>query len=117
MSYTAPIYESGNVGYRKESAVLGFLDPHTSSGVQRGPNGWVYTVGVRPSNPINAPHYGERRSMVNGATMYFEECEFVDMCEALTLAEAYLIQQLNVVQARLRTYCVVGTETAGTTGS
>ena len=98
----------------KESAVLGFLEPHTISGVYRGQNGWVYTVGVRPSNPMNAPHYGERRSMVNGATLYFEECEFVGICEALTLAEAYLIQQLGVVQARLRTYCGVG---AGTTGS
>ena len=93
----------------KESAVLGFLEPHTISGVHRGQNGWVYTVGVRPSNPISAPHYGERRSMVNGATIYFEECEFVDLCTALTLAEAYLIQQLVVVQARLRAYCAVGT--------
>lgn len=98
----------------RESAVLGFIEPHTISGVHRGPNGWVYTVAVRPNNPISAPHYGERRSMVNGATIYFEECEFVGICEALTLAETYLLQQLNVVQNRLHTYCGVGTGTTGT---
>jgi uncharacterized Fe-S radical SAM superfamily protein PflX len=97
----------------RESAVLGFLEPHTIAGVQRGQNGWVYTVIARPNQPIAAPHFGERRSMVNGATMYFQECEFVTICEALELAEAYHLRQLAVIQSRLRTYCV----SAGTTGT
>ena len=97
----------------RESAVLGFVEPHTVSGIFRGTNGWVYTIDVRPNNPVNAPHYGERRSMVNGATLYFEECEFINLCEALTLVETYLLQQLDVVQTRLRVYCSVGTDVTG----
>lgn len=113
MSYAAPIYESGNVVYMRESAVVGFIEPHTISGVIRGQNGWVYTVVARPNHPAHAPHFGERRSMVNGATLYFQECEFVDLCEALTLAESYHLRQLINIRSRLHTYCNVGTGTNG----
>lgn len=89
----------------KESAALGFLEPHTISGVYRGQGGWVYTITVRPNMPVNSPHFGERRSMVNGATLHFQECEFVGLCEALSLAESYHVRQLDLIRARLNTYC------------
>jgi uncharacterized Fe-S radical SAM superfamily protein PflX len=116
MSYDPPIYERGNTVYLRESAAAGFLEVQTISGVQRGRNTWIYTVTVRPASP-HAPHYGERRSLVNGATLFFDECEFIDMCTALELAEAYHVNQLNVIQARLASYCNDTTSTSGTSGS
>lgn len=74
-----------------------------------GANGWVYTIALHPKTPVNAPHYGERRSMTNGAVIYFEECEFTDLCTALSLAETYHVNQLNAIRAKINTHCNIGT--------
>ena len=115
MPYDAPLYERGNTVYLRESAAVGFLEAHTISGVTRGPNGWVYTIMVRPNLPSHAPHYGERRSLTNGAVITFEECEFIVICDALRLAEQYHLNQLSAIQSRLATYCVDSDQ--GTNGS
>jgi len=106
--YQAPLYEAGSVVYLKESAILGFIESYVIDNVGRSGNGdgWIYTIQVSPARPASAPHYGERRSLVNGATMFFKECEFVSIHDALLLAEAYLKEQLSAIQAQINITCV-----------
>ena len=118
MPYDAPLYERGTTVYLRESASVGFLEAHTIAGVTRGNNGWVYTILIRPNLPTHAPHYGERRSLTNGAIITFEECEFIQICDALALAEQYHQNQLAAIQNRIATHCVDPTSgTSGTSGS
>ena len=93
----------------RESAALGFLEPHTIANVQRGNNGWVYTVVARANRSTSVGSFGERRSMVNSALMVFEECEFVNMCEALLLAKAWHERQLAAILSKLQSHCDIGT--------
>lgn len=71
---------------------------------------------LRPNLPAQHPHIGERRSLVNGAVIHFEECEFIDLCSALLLAETYHQNQLNAIRTRLAMYCST-TGTSGVVGS
>lgn len=105
MPYTPPAYESGSVVYMRESAVLGFLEPHTINSVYMGQDGWVYTVLAKSTTMSSVGSFGERRSMVNGALLQFNECEFVNLCQALLLAKSYHERQLNAINSKLQSHC------------
>ena len=87
-----PKYNVGDPVYFRESAVFGFLESMTVSGVLSYPGGWMYTV-QQPQTQITQT-YGDRRSLVNNAILYFTENEFVSYCEALGLAKTMLEYQL-----------------------
>jgi len=96
MSIEPPLYDVKDTLYLKESAALGHLEAVTISGVTRGLNGWTYTIYVNSmQRPMN--HLG---SGVNGAILQFSEAEFVDLGEALLLAEANAQRQLDSIRQR-----------------
>ena len=100
-----PLYEPGDIVYLRESAALGFLEAVQINNLMYGPNGWVYTVRTKPSQPIAPSHYGDRVMLVNGATLYFSEDEFVTVCDAQSLVEANLQAQLDRVRAQRSSQC------------
>lgn len=102
---SAPTYDVGNVVYLKESAALGFLEAVKISGIYRNTDGWIYTTEARSAQPSAAATYGDRISFTNRATLYFSESEFVDVCAALDLAEAYAQRLLQSIQARKASLC------------
>lgn len=101
----APIYDVGDVVYLKESAALGFIEAVSITGVHRYSNAWVYTIGSRVANPQHAAVYGDRISHVHGQTLYFSEDELVSHCDALMLAEANALGNLQRIQSQRLSIC------------
>ena len=105
MAISPPTYDSGEIAYLRESAALGFLEQVRISGVFRGPDGWMYSIDASVSRPRPVSFYGDKRSMVHGATMYFTEEEFVPLCDALELVEANARRALEKAQAQRAALC------------
>lgn len=95
-----PSYSVGDTVYLRESAVFGFLESMSISGVYSSPSGWMYTVQT-PRTQITQT-YGDRRSLVNNMTLYFTEGEFVTYCEALALAKIVLEAQLAKIDTLIQ---------------
>lgn len=100
-----PLYEPGDIVYLRESAALGFLEAVQINGLMYGPNGWLYTVRSKASQPMAFTHYGDRVSLVNGSVLYFSEDEFVTVCDAQVLVEANLQAQLDRIKAQRSSQC------------
>jgi hypothetical protein len=66
-------------------------------------NGWSYTVSVLGNS--HSPVYGERRNMTNNAIMTFDECEFLDYCNALFLAREYHTRSLVIIESKIANSC------------
>lgn len=114
MADAPPTYSIGDVVYLKESAALGFLEAVTISGIYRSNNPgmvqwagdvWLYTVQAGRSRPTSVAMYGDRRSLISGATLYYGETEFVLICDALDMVEANLTKQLDQVRAQKAALC------------
>lgn len=106
---TNPKYTVGDSVYLKESAALGFLEAVLISGVHLGQNGWMYSIDVNIQRPAPIAQYGDRKSLVNTATLFFSEEEFVELCDALTLAEVNAQLALNRLKAQRQALCPTGT--------
>lgn len=93
-----PVFNVGDTVYLRSSAGIGFLETLRISGIHKTSAGWVYTVYNAPS--INNINYsmGDRKSLVNGAVIYFSESEFISYCDALTLIETNLSTRLDQVR-------------------
>ena len=100
-----PLYEPGDILYLLESAALGFLEAVRISGMMYGPNGWLYTVSAKASQPTAPSHFGDRITAVQGATLYFSEDEFVLVCDAQALVEANLQAQLDRIKLQRAAQC------------
>ena len=83
MTNNAPVYSPRDVVYIKESAALGFLEAVVINTVVRTNDQWLYTIRVGTASPVAPPIYGDRRSLVHGATVYFTEDELITHCDAL----------------------------------
>lgn len=95
-----PTYATGDVVYLRESAALGCLESYVISGVYSRNGSWIYTIAVNPRIIPSQFSFGERRSMVDTHILQFEECEFVDYCAALDMAEQYLVSQLALIRSK-----------------
>lgn len=82
-----PLYSIGEIVYFKESAAIGHIEPVSISGIHRITNTWLYSVNSSSFNQ-QVGAYGDRRSAIHMATMYFTEDEFVTQCDAFALATA-----------------------------
>ncbi len=95
-----PAYDIGDKAYIRESAAIGFLEAVVISGVVRGQfNNWLYTYRAGVSRPVPSQTYGDRRSLVTGASLYLDESELIAYPEALRLIEANLQASLDRIQA------------------
>ena len=100
-----PKYEVGDVVYLRESAAIGHLEAVRIAAVLNKGANWIYTVNLYAGSPTAVAQYGDRIMQVNGATVYYDEGEFVSLCEALSLAEANLTLQLQKVQQQISNLC------------
>ena len=100
-----PLYTIGEVLYFKESAALGFLEAIRINGVHLNNTGWVYSVEAKAPLQATPALYGDRVSLVNNATLYFSEDEFLTLCDALLLIEANLTRKLGQIQAQRASFC------------
>jgi hypothetical protein len=100
-----PTYTINDVVYLKESAARGFLEAVRISSINLGQSGWIYTVNFNASRPINSPTYGDRIVFNQGAAVYYTESEFVNHCQALSLALAYHQAAVNKLSAQLEALC------------
>ena len=100
-----PVYDIGQVVYLRESAAMGFLEAVKISGLYKTNAGWTYTIESRSAQPSAAATYGDRISFANNSTLYLSEGEFVTVCEALDLAEAYALRLLQSIQAKKQSLC------------
>ena len=112
MPIETPLYDIDEVVYLKESAALGFLEAMRISGISRTKGEWIYSVAARAPGPTAVSHHGDRITAVQGMILYFNESEFVLLCDALALAEANAQRQLTKLQAQRANLCVE--PTAGT---
>lgn len=101
----SPTYSINDVVYLKESAAIGFLEAVRISSVTLGQIGWIYTVNFNASRPVNASTYGDRIVFNQGAAVYYTENEFVNHCEALTMALAYHQAAVSKISAQLEALC------------
>lgn len=101
----SPTYGVNDVVYLKESAARGFLEAVRISFVTLGQSGWIYTVNFNASRPVNAPTYGDRIVFNQGAAVYYTENEFVNHCEALTLALNYHQAAVAKITVQLEALC------------
>lgn len=95
-----PLYKINDVVYLKESAALGFLEAVRISGVTKTSTTWLYTVYAGRMGAIAPSHFGDRKSMTEANFLNFTEDEFVTECEALTLTQANLQNQLDKVKSQ-----------------
>lgn len=102
---SVPTYDVGDIAYLRESAALGFIEAVRITGVHKYNNEWVYTVGSRVANPQHEAVYGDRISQVHAQTLYFSENELVTLCDALALAEANALNNLQRIQAQRLSIC------------
>jgi len=93
-----PTYDVGDIVYLRESAAIGYLEPLKISGLSKSSLGWVYTVVAGGSSPYST--YGDRKSLINGAILYYTESEFVSLRAALDLAYDYAIGVASRIDAQ-----------------
>jgi len=107
----APKFDVGDVVYRKSSATRGFLEPVNITIVAKITGTWVYGINVgKPKQPMAPTIFGDRINFgfSDAQQVYYTESEFVLICEALGMAEAYLQSQLSSIQAQLVNLCGTG---------
>jgi hypothetical protein len=114
MPTNPPLYDVNDTVYFKESAALGHLEAVTISGVLARGNTWLYTIHASRGQPTAVAHYGDRKTMTQGAVLYFSEDELILLCDALDLAEANAQAQLDRIQAQRAAMCSDDEPTAGT---
>lgn len=105
MAIEAPTYQEGDQVYLRESAALGFLEAVTISGIRRINGKWAYAIRAGMARPYAATTYGDRTSLVNGATLFFTESELISVCDALDLAIANAERVLERLQAQRNSIC------------
>jgi hypothetical protein len=108
MMSNIPKYDTGDVVYFRSSASRGFIEAVKISIIAKISTTWVYGIQYKMQQPQVPAIFGDRISFGNVATpqqVYYTEDEFVTYCEALSLSEAYLQQQLNSIQALIATHC------------
>lgn len=101
-----PIYSIGDTLYFRESASIGSLEPVVISSIMSKNGEWLYAVRFKGgSMPTAAVQYGDKISMVHGATLYYTSDELMNLCDALALAEQNAQRVLNNIQAQRSTLC------------
>lgn len=100
-----PLYALGDTVYLKESAALGSLEAVRIGGMMKGSTGWLYSIQTASPSPLGSTFYGDKRSLTNGALLYFSESEFVSQCAALEIVEANLLRAYNTVHAQRIALC------------
>ena len=110
----APKFDVGEIVYRKSSATKGFLEPVKISITAKITGTWVYGVSIgKQKQPIAPANYGDRNNFgfsgpIEAQQVYYTESEFVLVCEALGMAEAYLQSQLSSIRLQLVNLCGTG---------
>lgn len=102
---TAPLYAIGDRVYLRESAGLGYLEAVYITGIATNNAGqWIYSYSAKPRDVLSQT-YGDRRSLVNGYTLYLTDYDVVDLCTALQLAIQSVQANLATLQNMQQTYC------------
>jgi len=104
MTNNIPLFEIGQHVYFRESAALGHLESVVINGMVRQNSQWLYTIRAGSIGAV-APFYGDRKTTTSAATLYFTEDEFVLLCDALELAEANAVAQLNRIREQKSAHC------------
>ena len=92
-----PRFKPNEAVYYRESAALGHLEPAWISGVTSRGGEWIYSIANSPPRPSAPQLYGDRRSFVHNAVLYWTESELCTYCEALALAEAHARAALDKI--------------------
>ena len=110
----APKFHAGDVVYRRSSATRGFLEPVNITIIAKITGTWVYGINTgKPKQPTAPTYFGDRINFgfsgpFEAQQVYYTESEFVLICEALGMAEAYLQSQLSAIQIQLVNLCGTG---------
>ena len=106
MSVTdSPKFQIGDLLYIRESAALGYLEPVKIRTILKNSGGWLYTIAAGLPAATVPQIYGDRRLLVNGATLYVDEHELLSYCDALRLAVANAQANLNKLMALQTSAC------------
>lgn len=98
-------YNQNDIVYLRESASRGVIEPVRIGSIMQTNGGWQYTIRFGPSLPINNQTYGDKKSLINNAVLYFNESELLTKCQAYELAEAYALALYNKLSAERQLHC------------